>query len=125
MYHPPSAPVSYFDNFYNTLLSLSPHQFSSFVLIGDFNVNFCNTDHPYFGKLNSNPYFGKLNSILQMLSLSQVVDTPTHTGPSGDSSPIDLALISNTALLLYCSTVPPSCKFRPQWTRALTQVEAK
>ena len=86
LYRPPSAPVSFFDNFYNTLLSLSPHQFSSFVLIGDFNVNFCNTDHPYFCKLNG---------ILHMLSLSQVVGTPTHTGPSGDSSLIDLALISN------------------------------
>ena len=43
-----------------------------------------------------------------MLSLSQVVGTPTHTGPSsGDSLLIDLAPISNTALLLYCSTVPP------------------
>jgi len=45
--------------------------------------------------------------ILQMLSLSEVVGTPSHTGPSGDSSLIDLALISNVALLLYCSTVPP------------------
>ena len=52
-------------------------------------------------------FVNSIASILQMLSLSQVVGTPTHTGPSGDSSLIDLALISNTALLLYCSTIPP------------------
>ena len=33
--------------------------------------------------------------------------TPTHTCPNGNSSLIDLALVSNTALLHYCSTMPP------------------
>ena len=42
-----------------------------------------------------------------MLSLSQVVGTPTHTSPNGDSSLIDLALVSNTTLLHHCSTIPP------------------
>ena len=98
LYRPPSSSVSFFDSLYNTILNLSPHQFSSFVLVGDFNVDFCNTDHPYFYKLNS---------ILQMLSLSQVVGTPTHTCPNGNSSLIDLALVSNTALLHHCSTMPP------------------
>ena len=39
--------------------------------------------------------------------MSQVVDTPTYTAPSGDSSLIDLVLMSNTSLLNHCSTVPP------------------
>ena len=39
LYRPPSSPVSFFDNFCNALLCLSPHQFSSFVLVGDFNIN--------------------------------------------------------------------------------------
>ncbi len=89
--HPPHLSV-FFNNHCTTLQNLSPHQFA---LLGDFNINFCNT------------YCCKLNGILQMLSLSQIVYTPTHTSPNGCTSLIDLALVSNTALLLHCSSVPP------------------
>ena len=44
LYRPPSSSVSFFDNFCTTLQHLSPHLFTSFVLVGDFNINFCNKD---------------------------------------------------------------------------------
>ena len=40
LYRSPSFPVSFFDNFCTTLQFLSPHRFTSFVLVGDFNINF-------------------------------------------------------------------------------------
>ena len=98
LYRPPSSLVSFFDNFCTALHRLSIQSFSSFTLLGDFNINFCNKSHPNFCKLEN---------ILQMFSLSQVVNTPTHTSPNGDTSLIDLAILSNTALLLDCSTIPP------------------
>ena len=36
LYRPPSSPVSFFDNLCTTLQHLSPHFFTSFVLVGDF-----------------------------------------------------------------------------------------
>ena len=48
LYRPPSSPTSFFDYFSTTLHSLSPHCFSSFVLVGDFNINFCKRDIPIF-----------------------------------------------------------------------------
>ena len=40
LYRPPSSPVSFFDDFCNTLQHLSPHLFTSFMIVGDFNINF-------------------------------------------------------------------------------------
>ena len=98
LYRPPSSPVSFLVNLCTTLHHLSPPRFSNFVLIGDLNVNFCNRNHPLFCRLES---------ILQLFSLSQTVCSPTHANPNGDTSLIDLALVSNTSLLLDCSTIPP------------------
>ena len=98
LYRPPSSPVSFFDNFCNMLHSVSPHRFSSFVLVGDFNINFLNKNHPYFCKLQG---------ILHLFSLSQTVSSPTHVSPTGISSLIDLVLVSNPAFILECSTIPP------------------
>ena len=39
---------SYFDNFCTTLHSLDPVLFSNFVLLGDFNINFYNPNHPLY-----------------------------------------------------------------------------
>ena len=97
LYRPPSSPTSFFDYFSTALHSLSPHCFSSFVLVGDFNINFCKRDHPYFCKLDS---------ILQMFSLSQVVQSPTHVNPDGSTSLIDLALVSKADAVLQCPTTP-------------------
>ena len=47
-YRPPSSPVSIFDNLCTTLQLVNPAQFSRFLLIGDFNVNFYNKEHYFF-----------------------------------------------------------------------------
>ena len=91
LYRPPSSPVSFFDDFCNTLQHLSPHLFTSFMVVGDFNINFLKTD---------TPNFCKLNGILQTISLSQVVHTATHTDCNGRPSLIDLALVSRKKQLL-------------------------
>ena len=44
-YRPPSSPVSIFDNLCTTLQMVNPAQFSTFLLLGDFNVNFLNPQH--------------------------------------------------------------------------------
>ena len=98
LYRPPSSPVSFFDNLCSTLQHLSPHLFTNFVLVGDFNINFCNKDHPYFCRLRN---------IFQTFSLSQVVLSPTLTNSNGHASLIDLALVSSKSQLLDCSVTPP------------------
>ena len=52
-YSTPSSPVCTFDNFCTTLLSLDPVLFSNFVLLGDFNINFYNPNHPLYSKTDS------------------------------------------------------------------------
>ena len=44
-YRPPSSSVSIFDNLCTTLQIVNPAIFSTFVFLGDFNVNFCNPEH--------------------------------------------------------------------------------
>ena len=95
LYHPPSAPVS---ELCTALQILNPTVYTNFLLIGDFNIDFCNQSHPYFSRLQS---------IFLPFSLSQVVDTHTHLNVTGSATLIDLAFISNTKQLLKCSVIPP------------------
>ena len=96
-YRPPSSPVSTFDNFCTIVQSLDPALFSNFVLIGDFNIDFYNSHHPLYSRLNC---------LISTLSLSQIVSQDTHFGPHG-SSLIDLVLLSQPNQLLNCSVIPP------------------
>ena len=97
-YRPPSSPVSIFDDLCTTLHIVNPAQFSNFLLIGDFNVNFCNQEHYLFSYVSD---------ILYSFSLCQVVPLYTHISPTGTKSLIDLALLSTTEHLQHCTTVPP------------------
>ena len=97
-YRPPSSPVAIFDTLFTVVHQINPFSFSNFVLIGDFNVDFCNPSHPLFSRLKG---------FLYSFSLSQVVHTPTHSKPNGEPSLIDLALLSDTSQLGTCSTIPP------------------
>jgi len=97
LYRPPSSPLSVFDSLCNILSSLDPSLLSHFVLLGDFNIDLCNTHHHLYSKLQC---------LLAMFSLTQVVTEPTHFGPSGKSL-IDLVLLSQPSQLLKCSTIPP------------------
>ena len=50
-YRPPSSPSCVFDFLYSSLQTANIHTFSSFVLLGDFNVNVNNPSHPCFNDL--------------------------------------------------------------------------
>jgi len=69
LYRSPSSHISYFDNLYSILESFNPSLFRNFVLVGDFNVDFCNSSHILYQKLLT---------ILSSFSLTQVVPSPTH-----------------------------------------------
>ena len=97
-YRPPSSPVSIFDDLCTTLHIVNPAQFSNFLLIGDFNVNFCNQEHYLFSYVSD---------ILYSFSLCQVVPSYTHISPTGTKSLIDLALLSNYEHLQHCTTISP------------------
>ena len=97
-YRPPSSPVSIFDNLCTTLQMVNPAQFSTFLLLGDFNVNFLNPQHHLFSHLRD---------ILYSFSLHQVVPSFTHVSPNGNKSLIDLALLSEPSCLQSCTTIPP------------------
>ena len=51
LYRPPSSPISYFDNLYSVFESFNPSLFHNFVIVGDFNVDFCNASHVLYQKL--------------------------------------------------------------------------
>ena len=97
-YRPPSSSPAIFDNVFTVIQQLNLSSFSSFVLIGDFNIDFYNSSHPLFSQLNA---------LLYSFSLTQVVHSPTHSKPNGEPSLIDLALLSDTSQLTECSTIPP------------------
>ena len=52
-YHPPSSSVSVMGHLFSVLESLDSSYFSNFVLLGDFNINFCNPNLPLYSKLTS------------------------------------------------------------------------
>ena len=73
-------------------------QFSSFVLLGDFNINFSNGSHPSFSNLCN---------ILSTFGLTQVVSDHTHVHQGNSHSLIDLVLMSNPSSLSSCQVIPP------------------
>ena len=79
------------------LSSLDPTFFSSFVLLGDFNVYFSTQSFLYKHLMYS----------LSLFSLTQIVMSDTHDNPNGSSSFIDLVLLSNQSSLRFCNIIPP------------------
>ena len=96
-YRPPSSSVSIFDNLCTTLQIINPAYVSNFLLIGDFNVDFCNPNHFMYSHLID---------LLCSFSLTQVVPSFTHESPRGSRTLIDLALLADVLNLLRCLTVP-------------------
>ena len=86
------------DTLFSTLCSLDARVFSNFIVVGDFNVDVSNHNHPLFSKL-----FSVTSSFL----LYQVVKGFTHYNQSGNHSTIDLAFVSSPFLLNFCTTIPP------------------
>ena len=95
---PPSSNSGVFDNLCTALQSLNPSVYNSFVLLGDFNVNYFCTH---------SPLYARLSDCLSPFSLSQLVSSATHKCPSGTTSLIDLAFVPNLSQVNSCSVVPP------------------
>ena len=96
-YHPPSC-VDAIDTLCMTLFSLDPSVFDSFILLGDFNVDyFCITTSLY----------KRLAECLSPFALHQVVQSATHHSSIGTPSLIDPVFISNVSQLGSCSVIPP------------------
>ena len=97
-YRPPSPSVEILSHLHNCLQSINIPQFSSFVLIGDFNINFFDSAHPSFSNLCN---------ILSIFGLTQVVSDHTHIHQGHSYSLIDLVLMSNPSCLSSCQIIPP------------------
>jgi len=97
IYRPPKGSISTFlDEFFSLIeyvFSLS----SPFIILGDFNIHFNNTN---------DFYVLKFNSILKLFNLSQHVNFPTHTS----ENTIDLLITSSTTKIdnLAIKLLPPS-----------------
>ena len=96
-YRPPANSAA-IDTLYSVLENLDVNILSSFVLLGDFNIDFCNSQHFLFSKLSN---------ILNSFVLTQVVTQPTHISPSRTATLIDLALPSTPSQMVSCDVIPP------------------
>ena len=97
-YRPPSSDVNYFDTFCNIVESLSIVNFSNFILVGDFNIDYLSTSHHLFPRLKC---------LCELLSLNQVVTEPTHLSSSGNQTLIDHVFLSDMSHFVSCTVFPP------------------
>ena len=97
-YRPPSAKSELFNYFCTSLQYIDPSYFSNFVLLGDFNIDFLNSNHTLYPKLSD---------LMDTFNLSQVVPSYAHVNPSGNKFMIDLALLSDPSQLVDCIVIPP------------------
>ena len=97
-YRPPSTESFIFDLLCSYLQSINAINFSNFVCLGDFNVNFDNESHPLFSDLFT---------LSSLFCLSQIVHGPTHIHHNGSVSTIDLVFVSNNISIHSCETIPP------------------
>ena len=82
-HRPPNSSSELMDMLYDCIENLDIACFTNLILLGDFNIDFCNVTHPLFCKLSN---------LMHVFSLTQVVKDFTHFSPSGHSTIIDLAL---------------------------------
>ena len=98
LYRPPSQCIDVFSVLQAYYECIDISQYSSFVLLGDFNIDICSM---------SNSLFYAYHGFLSLFGLSQVVDCPTHFCNGIISSLIDLVFVSNPLTLSYCKVIPP------------------
>ena len=99
-YRPPSSPSLILDSLCAYIESLNIHQYSNFILLGDFNIN-------YLFSLCNNPLLCKLKSLYNVFSVQQIVPEPTHVHHNGSTSLIDLVFVSNNLLTNFCNVISP------------------
>ena len=71
--------------------------FSSFYLIGDFNIDFLCT---------YSPFYNKILSVVSSFNLLQIVSEPTRVSKN-TATLIDLVFVSSPLQVESCSTIPP------------------
>lgn len=98
-YRPPSSSPLILDSLCTYIESLNIHQYSNYILLGDFNVNFFSHDNSIL--------FCKLKSLSNLFSVQQIVTEPTHIHHNGSASLIDLIFVSNNVLTNFCNVIPP------------------
>ncbi len=86
LYRPPSSNADYLDHLLTMLSNLDISHFKSFVLLGDFNIDFSFPNHPQMPALNV---------VISSFLLHQVVPCPTHFSHLGVPSLIDLVFCPN------------------------------
>ena len=96
-YRSPSSKSSVLTILESTLEAIPPNRLTSLTLLGDFNIDQRNPDHPL------QPH---LHSIQDKLNLHQVVSEPTRSTISTDTL-LDLAYLSDLSMLSSCTTEPP------------------
>ena len=89
--HRPPSEQQVLDRLFSTLCVLNSNVFSKFNLVGDFNVDVSNHNHPLFSKL----FCGTSSFVLY-----QVVKSFNHFNQSGNHSILDLAFVSSPSLLM-------------------------
>lgn len=97
-YRPPNSTNDLLTSLALHLEKIDLSQFSNFMLLGDFNIDYSNSSHPLFNKLNH---------IACTFGLEQIVREPTHVHHNHSLSRIDLVFMSNAQLANLCSIVPP------------------
>ena len=97
LYRPPDSNHLVLDNVNHVLCTMDHTLFSNFVLLGDFNIDYNNTSHPFHHHLLG---------FMSTLCLTQVVSEPTCLS-SHSSTLIDLVLLSQPPILISCHTIPP------------------
>ena len=95
-YRPPNSSNSLLDSLFTVLCNLNVSLFSSFFLLGDFNID-------YFCTHTS--LFSKLLSVTSSFNLCQVVSEPTRV-THNSCTLIDLAFVSSPSQVLSCCTIP-------------------
>ena len=100
-YRPPSSSSLLLDSLSLYIESLLTPHYSNFILLGDFNVNFCSH--------SAHPLFSKLVELSSSFGLHQLVNEATHIHHSGSTSIIDLVFVSTPELVIQCSVIPSLC----------------
>ena len=120
LYRPPSSCQSIFDKVSTILENLDSVYFSNFILLGDFNIDFCKFDH----QQGAAKLYPGLSNLLSSFSLAQMMTEPTRLGKNGQGTLIDWVLTSSPMNIQLCTTVPPlvnsdhlGIKLTMNWTR--------
>ena len=90
----------------DTMQMVNQAQFSNFLLLGDFNVDF----------LKPQTFlYSHVNDLLCNFSLTDVVPSFTHVSSNGRQLLIDLDMVSEVTHLQSCTTIPPGVSLTIKW----------